>query len=119
MKKLPLIMLVLLTISLIACSSDSNDESPIPTPNPSAKVTYNGNIKAIINGNCANCHGSTPANGAPSSASFDAYTKVKAVADKIITRTNDTSSPMPTSGLMSQTNRNLIKKWKADGLLEN
>ncbi len=114
-----LIHVLAISILLFSCSSGDDDSTTDIDPNSSGKVTYNGNIKVIISGNCANCHGSTPANGAPSSASFNTYAKVKAAVDKIITRTNDTSNPMPVNGLMSQTNRDLIKKWKADGLLEN
>ncbi len=116
MKKLSLFMLIAFAISLIACSKSSDDEMT-PTPDPNAKVTYDGNIKAILSGNCLGCHGATPSNGAPTS--YDTYTKAKAAIDKIITRTNSASNPMPVSGLMSVANRELIKKWKTDGLLEN
>ena len=118
MKRLSLFMSITFAVLLMACSSSSDDDMT-PTPDPNAKVTYNGNIKSLISSNCGSCHGSTPSNGAPSSAAFDTYAKVKAAANNIITRTNSAANPMPASGLMSTANRNLIKKWKSDGLLEN
>ena len=109
-------MSIAFAVLLIACSKSSDDEMT-PTPNPNAKVTYNGNIKNLISSNCGSCHGSPTANGAP--VSFTTFTQTKDAIDKIITRTNSASNPMPASGLMSTANRDLIKKWKEDGLLEN
>lgn len=105
---------------LFNCSSDSSDDlTPTPDPDPIAKVTYVGNVKAIIDGNCTTCHGTTPTNGAPPSSSFTNYNEVKNRVDAIISRTNNASNPMPPTGLMSQNLRDIIQQWKTDGLLEN
>ncbi len=118
MKKKHFISALILTGLLFtySCSGDGGTDTPDPDPDPTGKTTYTKNIKGIISNNCGNCHGNPTANGAP--VSFDTYSKVKAAVDKIITRTNSSSNPMPAAGLMSQTNRDLIKKWKTDGLIE-
>lgn len=119
------ISLLVITVLLFNCSSGGDDPSspdpnpnPNPDPNPTA-VTYNGNIKSIISNNCISCHGSPTANGAP--MSLTSYSQVKSYVDKIITRINSSSNPMPPSpnSPLSASNKNLIQQWKDDGLLEN
>ncbi|TGV02712.1 hypothetical protein [Flavivirga rizhaonensis] len=100
------------------CSSNSNDDlTPDPDPDPNAKITYEANVKSIISGNCVQCHGNPTANGAP--FSLTTFTLVKNRIDAIIPRINSSSSPMPPTGQMSSSNRNIIQQWKDDGLLEN
>lgn len=100
------------------CSNSSYDDLTEGTPGtPTAKITYEANVKAIISSNCLSCHGSPTSNGAPTS--YTTYTQVKNSIDIILSRINNTSSPMPQSGLMAQSLRDVIQKWKDDGLLEN
>lgn len=113
-----------IALFVFSCSSNSDDDvtaqpDPDPDPTPSEKVTYNADIKSIITSNCISCHGSTPTNSAP--MSLTTYTQVKNYINTIITRVNSTSNPMPPSpnAPLSTTNKNLIQKWKDDGLLEN
>lgn len=107
---------------LFSCSSDSSDDltpTPDPDPDPSVKITYNGDIKSIMTGNCTSCHGTTLSNGAPMALTTYAQV-VNAVQNRgLVARINSTANPMPVSGLMSQTNRNLVQQWIDDGLLEN
>jgi uncharacterized membrane protein len=113
------ISLLVISVLLFNCSSGGDDpSSPDPNPNPTA-VTYNGDIKSIISNNCISCHGSPTANGAP--MSLTSYSQVKSYVDKIITRINSSSNPMPTSpnSPLSASDKNLIQQWKDDGLLEN
>ena len=53
-------MIVITLVVALSCSSDSDD--PIP---PSGPVTYDGAVKAIIDGQCLACHIDPPVNGAP------------------------------------------------------
>ncbi|MFD2727308.1 hypothetical protein [Hyunsoonleella rubra] len=103
------------------CSSNGGDDlngpDPDPDPDPMAKVTYNDDIKRIIDANCVRCHGNPPVNNAP--FPLTTFTQVRDRVDRIISRTNNSSSPMPPSGLMAQNLRALIQQWKDDGLLEN
>ncbi|MDO5969803.1 hypothetical protein Q4Q35_08285 [Flavivirga aquimarina] len=115
-----LIYASIISIFLFNCSSNSNDDlnpDPDPDPDPSGEITYNGNVQNIINSNCVQCHAATPVNGAP--FSLVTFTQVKDRVDAIISRINNSSSPMPPNGLMPSGNRDLIQQWKDDGLLEN
>ena len=118
MKFKHLIFATMTSLFLMNCSNSGGDDlSGTPDPDPDTKITYDANIKNILNNNCTNCHGSPTSNGAPTS--YTTYTQVKNDINKIISRINNASSPMPQAGLMPQANRDLIQKWKDDGLLEN
>ncbi|MGK0252923.1 MAG: putative membrane protein [Mariniflexile sp.] len=125
MKLKNLIFVFLMVILLFNCSGGGDDDpnepnpNPNPNPNPTGKITYNGNVKSIINSNCTSCHGNPPTNSAP--MSLTTYTEVRNAVNNrgLITRINNANNPMPQTGLMSQNNRDLIQKWVDDGLLEN
>ncbi|MBJ6367088.1 hypothetical protein [Snuella sedimenti] len=105
---------------LLNCSSGGDDTTePTPDPDPTDGVTYDADIKSIMTSDCTSCHGSTPTQNAP--MSLVTYAQVKANVDKIITRVNSSSNPMPPSpnSPLSQSEKNLIQQWKDDGLLEN
>ncbi|NMH86669.1 hypothetical protein [Flavivirga algicola] len=108
-------ILFLMVLLVLNCSN--RDDDPISQPDPNAKITYDANVKNIIGGNCLQCHGNPTANGAP--FSLTTYTQVKDRIDIILTRINSSSSPMPPTGQMPFGNRDIIQKWKNDGLLEN
>lgn len=106
------------TLLLFNCSNDSNDDLiGTPDPDPIAKVTYVADVKPIIDGNCISCHGNPTTQGAP--FSLTTYTQVSSRVNNIINRINNSSSPMPPTGLMPQNLRDLVQLWKDDGLLEN
>lgn len=119
MKSKKIIYTLAMSMLLFNCSSDSNDDLNQEEEMNSGPtdITYNGDIKSIINNNCTQCHGSTPANGAP--FSLTTYDEVKGRVDRIIARTNSASSPMPPTGQISSSLRDMIQQWKDDGLLEN
>ena len=116
MKFKNLIFAMTACLFLVNCSNSGGDDlSGIPDPN--GTVTYNGSVKAIIDNNCTQCHGNPTLNGAPTS--YVTYMQVKNGVNGILNRINNVSNPMPQSGLMPIANRELIQKWKDDGLLEN
>lgn len=121
MKIKNLISVFALFVMLYNCSSSDDETTPTPTPNPNptGKITYNGNIKSIMSSFCTSCHGSPTTNGAP--MSLTTYSQVKSAVENrgLVNRINSTTNPMPQSGLMSQSNRDLIQQWIDDGLLEN
>ena len=103
---------------LMSCDTkayeDISDVKPI-----TETVTYNKNVKTIIDNNCVVCHSATGSN--PYSPLID-YTAVKNSIDNIldrIQRANGDPLKMPQGGTLSQDNINMIIKWKSDGLLEN
>ncbi|MDR6159924.1 MULTISPECIES: hypothetical protein [Chryseobacterium] len=101
-------------ILLIACESRTYEEISDNTP-IAENVTYNKDVKAIIDANCVSCH-------SPGVQALTNYTEVKNNIDIIIdriSRPNGDPLKMPQGGSLSPTQVNIITKWKADGLSEN
>lgn len=112
MKKL--IYIISMSAVFIACESrtyeEISDNKPI-----TEKVTYNKDVKTIIDANCVNCH-------SPGAQDLTNYNQVKNNIDNIIdriSRPNGDPLKMPQGGSLSPTQINIITKWKADGLSEN
>ncbi|CAL2102779.1 conserved exported protein of unknown function [Tenacibaculum sp. 190130A14a] len=107
-------------ISLTSCSSDSDASPSGPVnPTPTAKTTYDKDVKTVINSSCAtaSCHDAVaPTGGLP----LTNFTQVKNAAQNgnLIARINSSSNPMPPTGRV-QSIINLINNWKDDGYLEN
>ena len=99
--------ILLSTVFLYSCSSDSDDD-----PNMNS-VTYSTNVKAIIDGNCLGCHGNPTANGAP--MSLITYTQVKEAVENrnLIGRIENGS--MPPAGALTSAQIQLIKNWQSGG----
>lgn len=101
-------------ILLIACESRTYEEISDNTP-IAENVTYNKDVKAIIDANCVSCH-------SPGVQALTNYTEVKNNIDIIIdriSRSNGDPLKMPQGGSLSPTQVNIVTKWKADGLSEN
>ena len=84
-------------------------------------VTYEANIKSIIDSNCIICHNNPPVNGAPNSLiTFDDVRD--AVENRnLIDRISATDgSVMPLGGpRLPQNLIDLVIQWEEDGLLED
>lgn len=101
-------------VLLIACESRTYEEISDKTPIAEV-VTYNKDVKPIIEANCVSCH-------SPGVQSLTNYNEVKNNIDNIINRINRPNGDplkMPQGGSLSPTQINIITKWKADGLTEN
>lgn len=112
--------ILLLTYFLQSCESDTYESVSKPTVFPS-KVTYNANIKSIIDGNCIVCHSD---GGMASFRTFTTYNDVKEAVQTTnlldrIQRQNGEPGQMPKTGRMSQDKIDMILQWRKDGLLEN
>ena len=85
-------------------------------------VTYDDNIKPIIDSNCIFCHNNPPVNGAPNSlVTFDNVRDAVENRD-LIERisTTDLSEVMPFGGpRLPQNLIDLIIRWEEEGLQEN
>jgi len=120
-KTLILSFIALLSIN---CSNDSeSDISETPVGNDvieeggeTPKLTYTNDIATIVNNNCLECHGATPRNGAPTS--FNTFDLVESAASSMNSRMNNSSRPMPTSGLLPLSTREKFTQWITDGKLE-
>jgi mono/diheme cytochrome c family protein len=107
---------------MLLYSCDSNTYESIEEPIViTGRVTYEKNIKSIIDGNCIVCHS---AGGLASFRPFNTYAQIKEGVQETnlldrIQRQNGESGQMPKTGRMPQEKINAILKWSADGLLEN
>jgi hypothetical protein len=118
MKKI-LLIIIMFSITF-SCTNVSEDDLIEAEPLPET-VTYQADVKVIIDNNCIMCHNNPPINGAPMSLLL--YENVKdAVEDRdLIGRITGTSSgpSMPFGGPMLPQNLiDIIIHWEADGLLE-
>lgn len=99
-----------------SCSSDDNGTME---PDPGAKTTYDANVAPIIAGNCLTCHGSPLTNGAPIMLTNFDQVVASVNNNGLLNRINNTTSPMPPTGLMSSALRTTIQQWVDDGMPEN
>ena len=114
------ILLPLLVITLASCESVTYEEIQDNTV-IEGDVTYNANVKTIINVNCVSCH------SAGGSASFRPLGNYAKVVDAVqnaglldrIQRQNGEDGIMPQTGRMPQSTIDIIVEWDNDGLLEN
>lgn len=108
------IYIISAVVLLIACESRTYEEISDKTP-ITEEVTYNKDVKPIIDANCVSCH-------SPGAQALTNYMEVKNNIDNIIdriSRPNGDPLKMPQGGSLSPTQINIITKWKADGLSEN
>jgi hypothetical protein len=121
MKPKNLFSLMAVAVSLISCTDDNPETLMDDTP-VSGTITYNQNVKSIIDNNCISCHATTPRNGVP--MSLVTYDQVKSAIQNRgllnrISLENGNSLLMPQGGpRLPQTTIDIITKWQQDGLLE-
>ena len=112
------ILFILSTVVfLTSCESRTYEEISDNTP-ITVTVKYISDVKPIIDANCIVCHSS---GGSASFRPLTSYDEVETHIDTIldrIQRPNGDPQKMPQGGSLSQPNIDIIKKWKADGLLE-
>jgi cytochrome c553 len=105
---------VILLLLIVSCSSDSDDDTvPINDP-PDLNVSYSNAVKAIIDGNCLNCHGNPTQNSAPQSLTTYDEVKESVVSRGLIGRIESGNMPQNASKL-SDVNIKKIKDWQAGG----
>lgn len=103
-----------MAITLVAivnthCTKAIIEEGP-GNNNTADTVTYSADIQTVMFNNCLTCHsGASPAAG----LDLTTYENVKnsAQSGPLIGRINDPAAPMPTSGLMPESTRQLIDQW--------
>lgn len=111
---------VFLAATTLGCTNDST--SDLINDEPIDVVTYNENVKTIINNNCLVCHGATPTNGAP--MSLTTYENVKSAVQTRglidrISRPQGAAGMMPNGGTrLPQNQIDIIVQWNAQGLQE-
>lgn len=104
----------------MACTNDNPDTLMEDMPNDNA-ITYQQNVKSIIDNNCISCHAATPRNAAP--MSLVTYDQVKnAIQNRgllnRISLNNGNSLLMPQGGpRLPQVTIDIVSQWQQDGLL--
>ena len=109
--------ILFLAIIFTDCKSIQTVDSTNGTLENSIDVSYDNHIKNIITTNCISCHsGNYPSAG----MSLNNYEKlVNAIKNReLIARINSYSNPMPTSGLMDKSERDLIKSWAKNNFIK-
>ncbi|MBT8284330.1 MAG: hypothetical protein HKO75_03030 [Flavobacteriaceae bacterium] len=108
---------------VFACSKSDNSEGvDMNDPNsedPDATtLSYQNDVRPIIQGNCLSCHGNPPTNNAPMSLTTLSLVKSAIENRNLLSRINNTTNPMPPDGLMPQSARQLIADWATQGFPE-
>ena len=114
------LILVLIATLLSGCSYNSEDDLTEEVIIDDF-VTYDANIKSIIDNNCISCHNNPPVNGAP--MPLTTYDNVKEAVENrnLIGRISATdASNMPLGApRLPQSLIDLVIQWEQEGLLEN
>jgi hypothetical protein len=105
-------------LSLYGCESNTYESLEEPTVIV-GEVTYNANVKSIIDANCISCHAT--GSGLRLLENYDQVKDAVLNANLLdrIQRQNGTAGQMPQTGRMPQDKINTILQWNTDGLLEN
>lgn len=114
------IALVVIATALYSCDSHTYEELEDPMV-VVGNVTYDRNIKVIIDDNCIVCH--SPG-GVSSFRPLTTYVEVRnaVLTTNLLERIqlpDSDPSQMPQPGRMPQNKIDLILQWNEDGLLEN
>ncbi|MEP3570022.1 MAG: hypothetical protein ABJN28_07895, partial [Flavobacteriaceae bacterium] len=95
MKTSTKLILPLLSMFILSCSSDSESDVLPPDDDDGGIVengiTYTADIRPIITSNCVGCHANPPTNGAP--FSLTTFQDVSNRANSVFTRTNNGTMP--------------------------
>lgn len=113
MKYIPLILLCAFCFFFSSCSTSVIEKTVIIET-----IKYNNDAKTIIDNNCVSCHNSIDLVAGLDLSTYNAL-RLATESGNVISRINNSSAPMPPSGLMSADLIATIEKWKEDGYLEN
>jgi len=105
-------------IGLLVLAGCSGSGSPDDMIDP-VDVTYEADVKFIMENDCLNCHTNPPVNGA--TVPLTTYGEVRSAVETsdLLGRINSISNPMPPTGLISTIPRKVIQDWVDQGFPEN
>ena len=115
MKKLT--VLLLLTTLMMGCANDSTDDLTVAPP---TVITYEKDVRTIMNQSCATsgCH-----NAASNSAglTLETYTQVRNAFETrgALNRMESATNSMPPQGNLPEPTLNIIRTWITNGYIEN
>ncbi len=122
MKHKTIFLMAAIALIFASCSNDSDDDlQEIPTdPTGPTGITYDGNIKSIMQNSCTGCHSSPPANGAPFAlVNFSQVSSRSGAILNAMSRQSGAARAMPPSGRLPQTTIDLVEQWIEEGRKEN
>ncbi len=108
---------ILTAISIVVlCGCSSDDEQPIPNTD----ITYNKDIKVIIEDHCLACHIDPPINGAPFPlVNYEQVSKEASAILEAISKQTGEVGAMPRVGRLPQATIDKVAQWIDDGLPED
>jgi hypothetical protein len=113
MKKIKIFLMLLCTVFIVSCESNTYNEISKQTGNP----TYVADIEYIIEYNCTSCH-----YGANQYPNMETYEGVKnaCINVNLVCRIESEScgERMPQGGKLPQPDIDLIKLWVANGFVK-
>ena len=117
MKKYLITISIVLALSMSSCTTTEIPLDVIGGPITEI-VTYDDDVKTIIDNNCVACHSGPSASAG---LSLVTYQQVRNSAENgnLIARMNNATNPMPQGGLLPAATRAIIDAWAADGFPEN
>ncbi|KYG63985.1 hypothetical protein AZI86_14340 [Bdellovibrio bacteriovorus] len=99
------------------CSTDTaGGADTTPATVSFAQLTATTGTLNVFRTQCFSCHQGSSAQGGLDLSNYNA---AKGAASKILTRINDSGSPMPRAGLMSSSYRAIVEKWVTTGAPQN
>lgn len=108
MKKISVITIIMISMFIISCESNTTQELSAVVLNP----TYTQNVQPIVTANCTGCH-----SGGNQYPDLDTYETLKdaSINGQVLCRIDGSCGDiMPTSGAMPQATIDLIKTWAAN-----
>jgi len=116
MKKFQIFTVLILFLSFVSCTSNSEDDNGQPDP-PANTVTYKVHIAPIISSKCLSCHTNPPINNAP--MPLTTYQNVKdAVISRDLIDQIETGDMPPAGADLSDAQVKLFNDWQTGGFKE-
>jgi uncharacterized membrane protein len=121
MKKILKYIFTVAGLLIISCSNDAENDL-IEVVDQETPISYNVNVRPILNNNCVSCHSNPTQNGAPFPLTNYNEVLTRAQNGQLFTSINrqtGQASAMPPSGRMPQATIDLIEQWIQEGGLED
>ena len=119
MKATKYLGIALLATALYSCDSHTYEEIEGEAPIIEGNVTYEANVKSIVESECISCH--SPEGGYRPFNTYEQFKEAVQTTDLLerIQKQNTEPGVMPQTGRMAQNKIDIILQWNEDGLLEN
>ncbi|GAB5557940.1 MAG: hypothetical protein SchgKO_21530 [Schleiferiaceae bacterium] len=105
-------LLLISSLFWVGCSKTETQTPPSPQT-----ANYDPEVKAVMNSYCITCHSGSAASAG---LRLDNYNDVRNASENgnLLNRINSSSAPMPPSGLMPSSQRQIMDSWANNGYPE-